>query len=378
MNFIPSPYPAVECRLDILRSNVAQITQRCHAAGIQVAGVIKGVNGRYPLAKQFELGGCDQIASSRLEQIYEAKKANLRGPFLLVRIPMLSEVPNVVRLCDITLASEPALLSALNEECLQQGKRLKVILMADLGDLREGFWNRSDLVETALYMENNLSGLELAGVGTNLGCYGSIRPTVEKMNELVEAAEAVESAIGRQLTWISGGATSSYVLVNDGVMPERINHLRIGENILLARDLQTDWGIDTMKYLRMDAFTLKAEVIEVKEKPSHPVGEIFMDAFGNFPTYTDRGMRRRALLGLGKLDLGDIHKLLPKDAGIEVLGGSSDHTILDIQDVTTPLKVGDLVEFDLNYSTLLFLTSSKSVTLRYFDGERKVAEGEAL
>ena len=151
-------------------------------------------------------------------------------------------------------------------------------------------------------------------------------------------------------------------------------YLRIGENILLARDLQTDWGIDTMGYLRMDVFTLKAQVIEVKDKPSHPVGKIFMDAFGNFPTYTDRGIRKRALLGIGKLDLGAIEKLLPKTEGIEVLGGSSDHTILDVEDYKGELKVGDVLDFDLCYATMLFLTSCKSVNMRYFDGDQEVFE----
>ncbi|MBO4990601.1 MAG: alanine racemase [Firmicutes bacterium] len=374
MNYTPAPYPLVECRLDILRDNVKHITNRCHDAGVTVAGVVKGVNGKLPLVRQFVEGDCDQIASSRLEQLYDIKMTGIQKPLLLVRIPMPCEVPNVVSICDITLVSEVATMEALNEECLKQNKKLKVIVMADLGDLREGFWERDELVDACVRIETKMPGLELAGVGTNLGCYGSIQPTVEKMDELIAAAEAVEAAIGRQLEWISGGATSSFVLVNDGVSPSRINHLRIGENILLGRDLQVDWKITNMQYLRMDAFTLKAQVIEVKNKPSHPVGKIFMDAFGNFPTYVDRGIRRRALLGLGKLDLANIEKLIPREEGIEVLGGSSDHTILDIEDYEGDLKVGDILEFDLCYNTLLFLTSSRSVILRYFEGEQEVFE----
>ena len=374
MKFTPAPYPALECQLDILRENVKHITSRCHAKGVTVAGVMKGVNGHMPLTRQFVEGDCDQIASSRLEQLYDVKEAGITNPTLLLRIPMLCEVPNVVQVCDITLIREIATMDALNAECLAQGKKIKVIVMVDCGDLREGYWDREELVAACAHIEHDLAGLELAGVGTNLGCYGSIQPTVEKMEELIEAAEMVEAKIGRKLEWISGGATSSFIMVNDGTMPARINHLRIGENILLARDLQTDWGIDTMGYLRMDAFTLKAQVIEVKDKPSHPVGKIFMDAFGNFPTYTDRGIRRRALLGMGKLDLGNIEKLLPKEAGIEVLGGSSDHTILDIEDYKGDLKVGDVVEFDLCYNTLLFLTSCRSVKMRYFDGDQEVFE----
>ena len=139
--------------------------------------------------------------------------------------------------------------------------------MADLGDLREGFWDREEMVETCVHVERELPHVHLRGVGVNLSCYGSIRPTPEKMNELIDIAREVERRIGRPLETVSGGATSSYTLVHSGAMPEGINHLRIGENILLAKDLQIDWGIRGMDYLQMDAFTLRAEIIELRRKP---------------------------------------------------------------------------------------------------------------
>ena len=364
MNANPSGYPLVEMDLKKLRHNIDEVVGRCAAAGINVAGVIKGCNGIPKATEQFKLGGCAQIATSRLEQIEDAKEYGIQGPFMLIRIPMLTEISRLVELADYSLQSELSVIDAVNEECRKQGKTHKVVVMADLGDLREGFWDKKELMDVCLHIEKELDCIELAGVGTNVGCYGSVKPTPEKLGELAEAARLVEEAIGRKLEIVSGGATSSFTLVHEGTMPEGINHLRIGEGILLARDLQTDWGYKDMDYLRMDVFTLKAAVIEVKDKPSHPVGEIFMDAFGNFPTYTDRGIRRRALLAIGKVDLGDIEKLLPRARGIEVLGGSSDHTILDIEDNKDNIKVGDILEFDLNYTTMVFLTGSRSVTVK--------------
>ena len=357
-------YPLLEMDLTKLRRNVEETVSRCGAMGISVAGVIKGFNGIPAAAKQFKQGGCAQIATSRLEQIEDAKAYGIEGPYLLLRIPMLTEIPRVVELADYSLQSERVVIDAMEEECARQNKTHKIIVMADLGDLREGFWDKDEMIDVCLHAERDLPHLELAGIGTNLGCYGSVKPTPEKLQELADIARRIEEKIGRKLEIVSGGATSSFPLVHNHTMPAGINHLRIGENILLSRDLQTDWGIKDMGYLAMDVFTLKAEVIEVKDKPSHPVGEIFMDAFGNFPTYTDRGIRRRALLGLGKVDLGNIERLLPRAEGIEVLGGSSDHTILDIEDNKDNLKVGDIMEFDLNYSTMVFLTASRSVTLK--------------
>lgn len=358
-------YPNLTCDLARLRANAAQVTARCQAAGIQVAGVIKGVNARLPMVTAFLEGGCRQLGTSRLEQVEDCRAAGIDAPFLLLRIPQLCELDDVVRLCQMSLESDVTTLDALEEVCIRQGREHSVLLMADLGDLREGFWGAEELVRAAVHVEQELPHLHLAGIGTNLGCYGAIRPTRAKMEELVELAQQVEAAIGRRLELISGGATTSYPLVVDGQMPERINHLRIGENILLGYDLRHEWGRTDLEYLDGQVFTLRAQVVEVRRKPSYPQGEIFMDAFGNCPEYEDRGVRRRALVALGKLDAGELSHLHPRLPGVTVLGGSSDHTILDVEDCPRPIRVGDVLEFDLSYSALLYLTAARSVTIDY-------------
>lgn len=351
-------YPMVEVDLKKLRHNIDEVVMRCAARGISVAGVVKGFNGILPAMRQFEESACAAVASSRLEHLEAARNEGMKGPFMTLRVPMLSELPELVRLADISLNSELEVLKALNSECEKQRRRHSVILMADLGDLREGFWDKDEMKQAAVYVEKELRNLHLAGVGTNLGCYGSIVPTVENMNQLIAIAESIEGAIGRRLEIISGGATSSLPLVLNGTMPERINHLRIGEGVSLGRDLQDLWGLD-MSFLHTDVFTVKAEIIEIKDKPSYPVGEIFVDAFGKRPEYTDRGMRKRALVGLGKLDVAMTDMLVPRAPGIEVLGGSSDHLILDIADDPVERRVGDILEFDVLYATMLYSTASR-------------------
>ena len=355
-------YPRVEIDLAKLRSNVEQMVGRCKAQGIEIAGVIKGCTGIPQCAAQFEAGGCTFIASSRLEQLRDARDFGIKLPLMLIRLPMLTEAVEAVELADLSLNSEVAVLKALNDEALRQGKIHQVILMADLGDLREGFWDRQDLLSAALLVERELPGLELAGVGTNLGCYGSINATPEKLQELVECAEMIEAAIGRTLRYISGGATTSLPRVLEGNMPPRVNMLRVGEGILLAKDLRDLWGYD-MSFMHQDAFTLKAEIIEVKDKPSHPVGVIMFDAFGFRQVYEDRGIRRRALLALGKVDYAFPDMIYPRDKGIEVLGASSDHTIVDIEESERELAVGDILTFDLCYATIVYVTNCRNVKI---------------
>lgn len=357
-------YPILEISIGKFEHNAREVVSRCAQRGISVAGVIKGYSAQPDLAAALVRCGAAQLGSSRLRHLREIKAAGIPGPYLLLRIPMRSELDQLVALADYSLQSDVSTLEALQEECLLQNKRHKVILMADLGDLREGFWDKDEMVDACAWVENELSMVELAGVGTNLGCYGAIQPTPEKMYELLEIARRVEARIGRKLEIVSGGATSSYTLVHWGTMPEGINHLRIGEGISLAYDLPVDWNIKDMDYLYQDVFTLKAQIIEVREKPSYPQGVFCIDAFGNKPVFQDRGARRRALAAIGRADLADIPKLMPRAAGIQVLGGSSDHVILDIEDYPGALVPGDILEFSLNYTTQVFLTASQDVTKR--------------
>lgn len=363
-------YPRVTVDLKKLRNNIDQLKARCGEQGVNIVGVIKGCTGIPKCTKVYEEAGCQYIASSRLEQIKDAIDYGVKGPFMLIRVPMLSEVDDAVRFTEISLNSELEVIKALNAAAAKQNKIHKIIIMVDLGDLREGFWDWDEVSEVALMVENDLDNLELAGVGTNLGCYGSITPTVEKMNDLIECAEMIEKKIGRKLEIISGGASTSLARIFEHDMPERINQLRLGEAIVNAKDSRDLFGYD-MSFMFQDAFVLEAEVIEVKDKPSHPIGEISFDAFGMKQEYTDRGIRRRALLGLGKVDYAFPDMIYPMEEGIEVLGASSDHTIIDIEDAKRDIRVGDIMKFTLCYATIVYATNSPNVKIFFKEAQMK-------
>lgn len=356
-------YPQLEFDLALLRSNADAVISRCRGMGIRVCGVVKGVDGLPEAARVLRAAGAAELGTSRLEQVAKCRAAGVPGPWLLIRIPGLTELPDVVALCETSLQSEWPTLLALEEECLRQNKTHRVIVMTDLGDLREGFWDKKELVDVCERVERELPHVQLAGIGVNLTCYGSTKPTPEKMNELVGLARQVEQRIGRKLEIVSGGATSSFTLVHWGTMPAGVNHLRIGEAILLGKDLQVDWGIRDMDYLRMDALTLRAEVVEVKDKPTYPIGEFAIDAFGRKPVYEDRGIRRRAILALGRADVGELESLIPREPGVTVIGGSSDHCIVDVEDCPRRLQVGDIVEFSLCYSHMLYATARSDMRI---------------
>ena len=332
-------YPCVEFDLDLLAENLAALVERCHDSLIEVAGVVKAVSALPEIVRVYEESGVKFIATSRVSQLRIMREAGLtKKPLMLIRIPMLSELPDVVALSDISLQSDITVLRALNEEAKRQNKIHEVILMMDLGDLREGFWNEEDALDAALEVENKLKNLRLAGVGVNLSCYGSVVPTKRNMQALVSLAADIEREIGRPLDYVSGGASTSAYMALNGTMPYRINLLRFGEIGLLGES--DNFSPD---FLHKDVLTIKAEVIECRDKPSFPVGELGVNAFGEVGHYEDRGIRRRAIVAMGRVDYGNCFDLVPRMEGVEVIGASSDHTILDVENVKDKIHVGDVL-----------------------------------
>ena len=358
-------WPRLIVNHDNLRHNMSTVTGWCREAGIDVAGVIKATTGMASVALDYEKCGAKWIASSRLEQLARAREAGVKVPLLMIRVPMLSELNEMVQLCDYSLQSSLDTLKAIEVAAAKNGKVHNVILMADLGDLREGFFEKEELVDVACYVEKELPSVHLAGIGTNLGCVGSVKPTGEKMQMLADWAQAVEDAIGRPLEVVSGGATSSLMPLFDGVMPSKVNMLRVGAIVYCGplEDLRTCYGRKEADALSDEALVLEAEVIEVNTKPTHPIGELGVDAFGKKAVYVDRGRRKRAILAVGRADYGDIDDIVPQLEGAEVAMASGDHTILDIEDCREQLRVGDVVRFKLKYSAVLRLTASENITI---------------
>jgi predicted amino acid racemase len=353
---------SVTIDLDKVEQNARTIVGLCRQHGIVVTGVTKGTCGDPEVAKAMLRGGVTSIGESRIENIQRLKAAGVHTSYMLLRIPPLSEVDDVVASVDVSLNSELSVLAGLSEAALRWGRVHDVILMVDLGDLREGIWpdDLISFVREAL----RLPGIRIVGLGTNLTCFGGIVPSEDNMNRLVTHAREIESTFGLTLRWISGVNSSGLELIAAGRMPKRVNHARIGEAILLGRETihRRPWPGTSQ-----DAFLLHAEVLELKEKPSVPVGERSEDAFGHVPTFANRGEIDRAILNVGREDV-DIVGLMPSDSRLKILGASSDYLIVDATETAGRIRVGDEITFSLNYSALLAAMTSQYVEKRPLKG----------
>ncbi|MBQ7703384.1 MAG: alanine/ornithine racemase family PLP-dependent enzyme [Firmicutes bacterium] len=381
-------YPRLVIDLKKLGQNldaVAGITKR---AGCSLAIVTKSLCADPEVVKVIaENPQVDLIADSRVQNIASfADLAHEHGKkTMLLRIPMHCEIEDVVKYVDLSQNSELSTIRLLNEEAGRQGKTHGILLMIDMGDLREGmFFQYEDkifeAVEEILKMEN----IELCGVGVNLTCYGAIIPKASNLGGLVDIARRLEERFGIKMDIISGGNSSSiYLALNRELsesemivrqggllpgetmdtyrLPEGVNNLRLGESFLLGNDTAY---LTKLPGTVDDALILEAQIVELKEKPSIPIGEVGVDAFGEVPEYEDRGVIKRAIIGVGKQDT-DIGGMIPLDPKIDVLGGSSDHMILDVTNSDTEYKVGDVVSFKLEYGAALRTATSAYVEKAY-------------
>ncbi len=323
--------------------------------GIDVVAVTKVTCGSPEVGAAMLAGGAVALGDSRLENAERLRVAGLAAPIWLLRSAPPALADEVVRLTEYSLESEFETVVALERAGSRQERRHGIILMVDLGDLREGIL--PDEMPMFLERAARLKYVEVAGLGVNLTCYGAVIPTEDNLGELAALAAEAERILGRRLRFVSGGNSGSIDMARGGRMPRQVTNLRIGETILL--------GVDTLTRepalgLHLDAITMAAPVIECMVKPSLPCGTCAQDAFGNCPTFEDRGERRRAICALGRQDAPP-EGLRPLDPRIEVLGASSDHLILDVHDVSPAPAVGDAITFVPNYAATLQLFTSPYV-----------------
>lgn len=341
--------------LDAVESNARTIVDLCGEHGISVTGVTKGVRGHPEVARAMLRAGVVAIGDSRLENLARLRTAGIEAPLVLLRVPSVSRAAETVDLADVSLNSEPAVLRALSRAAMDRGRVHDVVVMVDLGDLREGVW--PDQLLSVVDETRTLPGIRLTGIGANLTCFCGVLPTAENTATLVRLSEEVESRVGHRLETVSGGNSSSLPLIATGGMPGRIDNVRIGEGILLGRETgeRRPWP-----GTRQDAFLLHAEVVELKRKPSAPVGLLGQTALGHLPAFPGRGIRDHALVNLGEVDT-DTAALTPLDRRMVVIGATSDYLVLDVTEARGEVAVGDRVTFALGYSALATAATSPYV-----------------
>ena len=302
--------------------------------------------------------GIHAVADSRVENLAVVRAMLPESEAWYLRPAHLSQADIIVSLANTSLASEVAGIEALDAAAGARGLTHRVVIMIELGDLREGILPGT-LIQFYRHIFR-LPNIQVAGIGANLGCLAGAVPSVEQFMQLAMYRELIELKFKVKIPFISAGSSAVLPLVLDGTLPRAVNHFRIGEAVFLGTDLIQG---GTLEGLRDDVFTLHAEVTELKEKSLNPLvetGDVApFDAPGDEPH--EAGQRGyRALVNIGQLDT-DVAGLRPLDPEIHIAGASSDITVVNVGARRRGLRVGGTIAFRPGYGALARLMQSHYV-----------------
>lgn len=301
--------------------------------------------------------GVDEVMDSRVSNLKKIKEIDPDVKTVYIKPPAKDCIEEIIQYADISFNTQIETIRSLDKEAKNANAIHKIIIMVELGDLREGVLEAelSELIGRILPLEN----IKIQGIGTNLNCLSGVMPSVDKLIQLKSLKEKLEKKFSCDFQFISGGTTVTLPLLNNKKIPEDINHFRIGEGIFFGQDLVNK---KTFKNMHDDVFTLKASIIELRKKPQIPFGELGQNPSGDVFDLSgvDETERYRAIIDVGLLDINPDF-LIPLDQNIKVIGASSDMLVLDLGSSSPQYKVGDSVQFKIKYMGALGLLNSNYI-----------------
>jgi len=341
-----------------LAHNFAYLNKLFKKHNIEWAVVSKLLCGNKAYIRELIDLGIKQICDSRVTNLKVIKELNPNIETVYIKPPAKRSLKSIIKYADISFNTEFYTIKLLNEEAKKMNKIHKIIIMIEMGELREGVMGEDfiDFYESVF----KLSNINVVGIGTNLSCLYGVLPNQDKLIQLSLYEQLIEAKFNKNIPYVSGGSSVTIPLIFKGLLPKSINHFRVGESLFLGTDVYNDSTIRNMEH---NVFQLFAEIIELSEKPMNPTGEMGTNVEGIEYDFDDKNLGKssfRAILDIGLLDVEEKH-IEPKDSDIEIAGSSSDMIVLDIGKNPKNYKVGDLIEFQLDYMGTLSLLNSKYI-----------------
>ncbi len=326
--------------------------------GIEWGIVTKVLCGNELFLREVLALGGKEFHDTRISNLKMLKKLAPDAQTVYIKPPAKRAIPNLVRFADVSFNSDLHTIEALSKEAARQGRTHKVVIMVEMGDLREGVMG-DDLVDFYAHVFQ-LPNIEITGLGTNLNCLNGIMPTQDKLIQLGLYKQLIEAKFNKKIPWITGGTSVTIPLLLKKQLPKGMNHFRVGEALFFGKDLFTDGMI---KGMRNDVFKLHTEVIELYEKPMTPTGEQRTNVAGVRPKVKESDIGRtafRAIIDIGLLDVNP-KDLTPIAKHMQIIEASSDMLVLDLGENPGQVQTGGIISFNINYMGALGLMNSNYI-----------------
>ncbi len=343
---------------DKLRDNFEKLDRQFEERGIKWSVVTKLLCGNRDFLTEVLNLGLTQVCDSRVSNLKMVKSINPDCETIYIKPPAKRAVKGVVKYADISMNTEIETIRLLSAEAKRQGKAHKIFIMIELGELREGVVGDAfiSFYESVFELDN----IEVVGIGTNLSCLYGVLPNQDKLIQLSLYEQLVEAKFGKHIPYVSGGSSVTIPLMFQNILPKGVNHFRVGESLYLGTDLYNDQPLENM---HTDVFTLYAEIIELLEKPAVPSGDMGTNVEGSSYSFDEKLIGEttfRAIIDIGLLDVEETH-LEPADETISLVGASSDMLVMDLGKNKKGYRVGDLIEFKMDYMGTLRVINSRYI-----------------
>lgn len=302
--------------------------------------------------------GAKELHDSRISNLKTIKQMDPDVQTVYIKPAPKRSIPSLVKFADISFNTSFTTMKLISDEAVRQNKKHQVLIMIEMGDLREGVMGENLVNFYSRIFE--LPNIEVIGIGANLNCLNGVMPTHDKMIQLSLYKQLIEAKFNIRIPWVTGGSSVTIPLVFKKMIPKSVNHFRIGETLFTGNDLVEETII---KGMHADVFKLHAEIIELYNKPKVPMGEIGTNVAGEQPEFDEKDYGKssyRAIIDLGLLDI-DLQHLTPEDETVEFSGASSDMIVLDIKDNKKGYRVGDIISFRLTYMGILAIMNSNYI-----------------
>ena len=354
----------VELYKSKLKHNYNFLTKLFSERDIEWGVVTKLLCGNKTFIKEVLKLGISEIHDSRISNLKVIKSIDPTVQTVYIKPPAKRSISKIIKYADVSFNSEYATIKMLSEEAVKQKKLHKIIIMIEMGDLREGVVG--DQVIDFYEKVFKLPGIKIVGLGTNLNCLHGVMPSQDKLIQLSLYKQLIEVKFNREIPWVSGGTSVTIPLLLKNMRPMGVNHFRVGEILYFGLNLFT---MKTVKGMKDDVFKLHAEIIELHEKPKVPTGELAENPSGEVLEINEADYGKtsyRAIIDIGLLDISP-EFLIPLDKSIKITGASSDMLVIDLGKTRRNYKVGDLVSFKLRYMGALSILNSDYIEKKIID-----------
>lgn len=344
-----------------LKDNYKKLDELFVQNNIEWSPVAKVLCGNKVFLQELLGLGIQQVCDSRITNLKNIRALDPNIETVYIKPPAKRSIQNVVRYADVSFNTELSTIQLLSESAQKADKVHKIVIMIEMGELREGVL-REDFIN---FYEQvfQLPNIQVVGIGTNLTCMYGVLPNHDKLIQLSLYTQLIEAKFNHVIPYISGGASVTIPLIERGLLPKGVNHFRVGESLFLGTDVYHNRPFTTM---HNDVFKLYAEIIELNEKPVLPSGELGYNLNGEkieFDQQYSGKTIQRAIVDIGLLDIQPDH-IFPIDENIKIIGESSDMLVVDLGENELQKKVGDVIEFRMDYMGLLRVMSSEYIDKR--------------